>query len=159
MCSKSKQLLFLFFLLLFSVISICFCLLTQCPHCQRAIFLLSLNMYKTFLTVNNHQTMEVYQIVMLKPQMQEDNISETVDNVVLENQESRCNWQRIRASKDTAIVSRQCININKYNFIIHVIIICSYMLLYESGVCHCVGTISVKTSVSSDHHSVLVQYR
>ena len=65
-----------------------------------------------------------------KVEMQEDNISETVDNVVLENQEFGRNWQHIGPSKDTAIVSRQCININKYNFIIHVIIICSYMLLH-----------------------------
>ena len=67
--SKSKQLLFLFFLLLFSVVSICFHLLTQRPHYQRAIFLcfLSLNMHKTFLTVNNHQITEVYQIVTLNP--------------------------------------------------------------------------------------------
>ena len=64
-------------------------------------------------------------------EMQKDNIPVTVDNVVLENnQEFGRNWQRIRPSKDTAIVSRQCININKYNFIIHVIIICSYMLLH-----------------------------
>ena len=70
-------------------------------------------------------------------EMQEDNVSETVDNVVPENQEFGRNWQRIEASNDTTIVSRQCININKYNFIIHVIIICSYMFLYESGVCHC----------------------
>ena len=49
---------------------------------------------------------------------------------------------------------------NIYNFIIHVTIICSlysYVFLYESGVCHCVGAISVKTSVSSGRHSV--QYR
>ena len=63
-------------------------------------------------------------------EMQEGDISETVDNVVVENQEFGRNWQRIGPSKDTAIVSRQCININKYNFIIRVIIICSYMLLH-----------------------------
>ena len=82
-----------------------------------------------------------------------------MDNVVPENQEFGRNWQRIGPSKDTAIVSCQCININKYDIIIHVIIICSYMFLYESGVCHCVGTTSVRTSVSSDRHSVLVQCR
>ena len=46
-------------------------------------------------------------------EMQEDNVSETVDNVVPENQEFERNWQRIGPSKDTAIVSCQCININK----------------------------------------------
>ena len=44
-------------------------------------------------------------------EMQEDNISKTVDNVVPENQEFGRNWQRIGARKDTAIVSRQCINV------------------------------------------------
>ena len=76
-------------------------------------------------------------------EMQEDviNISETVDNVVPENQE------RIGASKDTAIVFPQCISINKYNIIIHVIIICSYMLLHVPvRVCHCIGTVSVSRS-------------
>ena len=54
-------------------------------------------------------------------EIQKDNISETVDNVVLENnQEFGRNWQRIGPSKDTAVVSRQCINF----------IICSYMLLH-----------------------------
>ena len=139
MCSKSKQLLFLFFLLLFPGVSICFHLLTQCPHCQRAIFLClrSLNMHKTLLTVNNHHNGSVSnsdaepEMQDSEVEMQKDNISETVDNVVLENnQQFGRNWQRIGASKDTAIVSRQCININKYNFIIHVIIICSYMLLH-----------------------------
>ena len=52
-----------------------------------------------------------------------------MDNVVPEHQKFGRNWQRIGPSKDTAIVSRQYININKYNFIIHVIIICFYMLL------------------------------
>ena len=58
-----------------------------------------------------------------EPEMQEDNILETVDNVVPENQE----FERIGPSKDTAIVSCQRINTSKYNTIIHVIIICSYM--------------------------------
>ena len=58
-------------------------------------------MHKTFLTVNNHQTTEVYQNSDAEPQMQDskveiqgDNISETVDNVVPENQEFGRNWQR-----------------------------------------------------------------
>ena len=61
-----------------------------------------------------------------KVEMQENDISETVDNVVPENQEFERNWQRIGPSKDTTIVSRQCIDTNKYNIIIHAIIICSY---------------------------------
>ena len=61
-----------------------------------------------------------------KVEMQENDISETVDNVVPENQEFERNWQRIGPSEDTTIVSRQCININKHNIIIHAIIICSY---------------------------------
>ena len=79
-------------------------------------------------------------------EMQEGNISETVANVVLENQEFGRDWQRIGPSKDTAIVSRQCININKYNFIIRVIIICSYMLLH----------VPIRVGVSV---TVLIQYQ
>ncbi|KAK1124127.1 hypothetical protein K0M31_007151 [Melipona bicolor] len=78
---------------------------------------LSLSSFAQFaqnVTVNNHQTTEVYQIVTLNSKCKipktkcKKNISETVGNIVPENQESGRNWQRIGSSKDTAIVSRQC---------------------------------------------------
>ena len=82
MCSKSKH-----YYYFFSIVSICcFHLLTQCPHCQRAIFLclLSLSMHKTFLTSD---TMEVESNSDVEPEMQGDNISETVGNAVPEKPE------------------------------------------------------------------------
>lgn len=86
-----------------------------------------------FLTVNNHRTTKVHHTVTLNPksqdskvEMQGDNIvRKTVNNVVPEYQE----FGRI---KDTATVSRQCTNINKYNIIIRATIICSCMLLHVS---------------------------
>ena len=91
-------------------------------------------MHKTLLTVNNHHNGSVSnsdaepEMQDSEVEMQEDDISESVDNVVPENQE----FGRTGPSKDRAIVSRQCINTNKYLLysIIHVIIICSYMLLH-----------------------------
>ena len=50
----------------------------------------------------------------------------------------------------------KCI-VNICNFIIHVTIICSvysYMFPYESGVCHCVSTISVRTSIYFERPSL-----
>ena len=75
----------------------------------------------------------MYQIDDAEPEMQEENMPETVNNnVVPESQRFERNWQRIGPSKDTAIVSCQCININKHNIITRVIIICSCMLLHVS---------------------------
>ena len=154
-CSKSKQLLFLFFLLLFSVVSIWFHLLTPMSSLPTSnVSLSSLAQYPQDVpdgeqssdneSVSNSDAEP--QMQDSKVEMQEGNISETVANVVLENQEFGRNWQRIGPSKDTAIVSRQCISINKYNFIIRVIIICSYMLLH----------VPIRAGVSV---TVLVQYQ
>ena len=106
-----------------------------CPHCQRAIFFLSSFAQYAQDVPDSEQSSDNGSVSNSdaepemqdsEVEMQEDNIWETVDNVVPENQE----FGRIGPSKDTAIVSRQYINLNKYNIIIHVIIICSYMPLH-----------------------------
>ena len=76
-------------------------------------------------------------------EMQEDNVSETVDNVVPENQEFGRNWQRIGPSKDTAIVSCQCVNINEYNIVYS----CDYYLFLYAPTCSYTSRVSVTVLV------------
>ena len=70
-------------LLFFSVVSFCcFHLLTQCPRCQRAIFLclLSLGMHTTFLTSEQSSDNESVSNSDAEPEMQDSKVEMQGDN-------------------------------------------------------------------------------